>query len=53
MITFKEDVLLPLPEEMDAVRPVSTPLREGVRETIELLKGALRRGPDTAGRVAS
>jgi nucleoside-diphosphate-sugar epimerase len=53
MITFKEDVLLPLPEEMDAVRPVSTPLREGVRETIELLKGALRRGPDAAGRVAS
>jgi nucleoside-diphosphate-sugar epimerase len=41
-ITFKEDVLLPLPEEMEAARPVSTPLAEGVRETIELLKaGAL------------
>jgi nucleoside-diphosphate-sugar epimerase len=51
-ITFKEDVLLPLPEEMDAVRPVTTPLAEGVRETIELLKGALQRRPDAAGRVA-
>jgi nucleoside-diphosphate-sugar epimerase len=40
-ITFNEDVLLPLPEEMDAVRPVSTPLAQGARETIELLKGVL------------
>jgi nucleoside-diphosphate-sugar epimerase len=39
-ITFKDDVLLPLPEEMEARRPVSTPLREGVRETIELLEHA-------------
>jgi UDP-glucuronate 4-epimerase len=37
-ITFKEDVLLALPEEMEALRPVSTPLAEGVRETAELLK---------------
>jgi UDP-glucuronate 4-epimerase len=37
-ITFNEDVLLPLPEEMEAIRPVSTPLAEGVRETTELLK---------------
>jgi UDP-glucuronate 4-epimerase len=37
-ITFKDDVLLPLPEEMDAVRPVTTPLAQGVKETIELLK---------------
>jgi UDP-glucuronate 4-epimerase len=40
-ITFKEDVLLPLPEEMDAERPVATPLQVGVRETIELLRDAL------------
>jgi nucleoside-diphosphate-sugar epimerase len=40
-ITFKEDVLLPLPEEMDAVHPVTTPLRQGVGETIELLRQAL------------
>ena len=40
-ITFKEDVLLPLPEEMDAERPVATPLQVGVRETIELLRNAL------------
>jgi nucleoside-diphosphate-sugar epimerase len=39
-ITFAEETLLPLPEEMDAVNPVSTPLREGVRETIELLRAA-------------
>jgi UDP-glucuronate 4-epimerase len=37
-ITFREDVLLPLPEAMDAVRPVSTSLGDGVRETIELLR---------------
>ena len=43
-ITFKADVLLPLPEEMDAERPVSTPLKDGVRETIEILKGAPERG---------
>jgi nucleoside-diphosphate-sugar epimerase len=39
-ITFKEDVLLPLPDEMAAERPVSTPLAEGVRETIALLREA-------------
>jgi nucleoside-diphosphate-sugar epimerase len=39
-ITFAEETLLPLPEEMDAVNPVTTSLREGVRETIELLRAA-------------
>lgn len=39
-ITFREDVLLPLPEEMDAARPVSTPLADGVRETIAVLRAA-------------
>ena len=38
-ITFTEDVLLALPEEMEAVQPVTTPLAVGVRETIELLRG--------------
>jgi len=46
-ITFKEDVLLPLPEEMDAERPVTTPLTQGVRETIELLKDQLGTGVAT------
>lgn len=39
-ITFKGDVLLALPEDMGAERPVSTPLAQGVRETIELLSSA-------------
>jgi UDP-glucuronate 4-epimerase len=53
MITFKEDVLLALPEEMDAARPVTTPLAQGVRETVELLADAEQRSrPDGAGRVA-
>lgn len=55
MITFKEDVLLALPEEMEARRPVTTALEEGVRATIELLKGVARRPPPgagPAGRVA-
>jgi nucleoside-diphosphate-sugar epimerase len=39
-ITYKEEVLLALPEDMDAGRPVSTPLAQGVRETIELLRSA-------------
>jgi hypothetical protein len=33
-------LLLPLPDEMAAERPVSTPLAEGVRETIALLREA-------------
>jgi hypothetical protein len=33
-------VLLPLPEEMEAQRPVTTPLADGVRETIALLREA-------------
>jgi nucleoside-diphosphate-sugar epimerase len=36
-ITYNEDNLLDLPEDMEAERPVSTPLAQGVRETIELL----------------
>jgi UDP-glucuronate 4-epimerase len=55
-ITFREDRLLPLPEEMEAVRPVTTPLRDGVRETVEVLAEAQRRssrGQDAAGSVAS
>ena len=39
-VTFKADVPLPLPEEMETARPVTTPLSEGVRETVELLRGA-------------
>jgi hypothetical protein len=39
-ITYKEDVLLALPEDMEAERPVTTPLTQGVRETIELLSSA-------------
>ena len=39
-ITFARDVELPLPEDMAAVDPVRTPLREGVRETIEMLRAA-------------
>jgi nucleoside-diphosphate-sugar epimerase len=39
-LTFKADVSLPLPEEMEARRPVTTPLQQGVRETIEVLRGA-------------
>jgi UDP-glucuronate 4-epimerase len=38
-ITFKEDMLLPLPEYMDARSPVTTPLADGVRETLEALAG--------------
>ena len=40
-ITFK-DVLLPLPEEMEAQQHVTTPLRQGVVETIELVRGGKR-----------
>jgi UDP-glucuronate 4-epimerase len=45
-ITFK-DVPLPLPEDMEARLPVTTPLADGVRETIEVLRRA-----QGAGRVA-
>jgi UDP-glucuronate 4-epimerase len=38
-ITFKEDAPLPLPEYMDARSPATTPLEQGVRETIEVLAG--------------
>jgi UDP-glucuronate 4-epimerase len=36
-ITYKQDVELPLPEDMAAVDPVTTPLRDGVAQTIEML----------------
>jgi nucleoside-diphosphate-sugar epimerase len=55
-ITFKEDVLLALPEEMEAERPVTTPLQDGVRETVQVLAQALQRlsrGADAAGSVTS
>jgi UDP-glucuronate 4-epimerase len=37
-ITLKQDQFLPLPEDMEAQRPVKTPLDQGVRETIGILK---------------
>lgn len=39
-ITYVQDVELPLPADMAAVDPVRTPLRDGVRDTIELLRAA-------------
>lgn len=41
-ITFKHGVRLQLPEEMEASQPVTTPLRQGVLETIELLRRTSR-----------
>ncbi|MGI8715972.1 MAG: NAD-dependent epimerase/dehydratase family protein [Solirubrobacteraceae bacterium] len=38
-ITFKDGVELPLPEDMAAVDPVTTTLRDGVAETVEMLRG--------------
>jgi UDP-glucuronate 4-epimerase len=40
-ITFNQDVELPLPEDMAAVDPVTTPLRDGVAETIAMLRSAV------------
>jgi UDP-glucuronate 4-epimerase len=37
-ITFKDGVELPLPPDMAAADPVTTPLRDGVRATIEMLR---------------
>jgi nucleoside-diphosphate-sugar epimerase len=39
-VTYNEDVLLPLPEDMEAPAPLPTRLEDGVRATID----ALRRG---------
>lgn len=39
-ITFNADQPLPLPEDMETQRPVTTPLGQGVRETVELLREA-------------
>jgi UDP-glucuronate 4-epimerase len=39
-ITYARDVELPLPEDMAAADPVGTPLGEGVRQTIEILRSA-------------
>lgn len=41
-ITFKPDVLLPLPDDMEASQPRLTPLRQGVLETVELFRRAAR-----------
>jgi nucleoside-diphosphate-sugar epimerase len=41
-ITLRRDVLLPLPEDMESSQPVTTPLRQGVLETIELFRHAGR-----------
>jgi UDP-glucuronate 4-epimerase len=41
-ITFKQDVLLPLPEEMESAQPQATRLRQGALETIELFRRAGR-----------
>jgi nucleoside-diphosphate-sugar epimerase len=41
-ITFKRDILLPLPEDMESSQPPGIPLRQGVRETIELFQRAGR-----------
>jgi nucleoside-diphosphate-sugar epimerase len=49
LITFKEDVLLALPEEMEAQRPVRTPLTDGVRETVQILADAQPRSNHGAG----
>jgi nucleoside-diphosphate-sugar epimerase len=46
-ITYKEDVLLPLPEDMEAPAPLPTPLPDGVRETIDVL----RRGSPSRHRL--
>ena len=43
-ITYDEGILLALPEDMEAERPVSTPLAQGVLETVELL-GHAASGP--------
>ena len=37
-ITLKEEVLLPLPDDMEGSQPQVTPLRQGVRETIEVFR---------------
>ena len=41
-ITFKQDVLLPLPEDMESPQSPVTPLRQGVLETVELFRHAVR-----------
>jgi nucleoside-diphosphate-sugar epimerase len=44
-ITFKQDVLLPLPDEMESSQSPTTPLRQGVSETIELFRRAVGSAP--------
>ena len=41
-ITVKPEVVLPLPEDMEASQPITTPLRQGVLETIELFRRTSR-----------
>jgi nucleoside-diphosphate-sugar epimerase len=45
-ITFKHDVLLPLPDDMESSHPPVTPLRQGVSETIELFRRTVHSPPD-------
>jgi nucleoside-diphosphate-sugar epimerase len=42
LITFKQDVLLPLPDDMESSEQQVTPLRQGVSETIERFRRAVR-----------
>jgi hypothetical protein len=46
-ITFRDEVLLPLPEHVEARSPARTPLAGGIRKTIEVLQHR-----QAAGRVA-
>ncbi len=41
-ISFKHDVLLPLPDDMESSQQQVTPLRQGVSETIERFRGTVR-----------
>lgn len=51
-ITYARDTRLALPEDMEAERPVSTPLAQGVRETIELLGSAANPETPRPGAVS-
>jgi nucleoside-diphosphate-sugar epimerase len=46
-ITFKHDVLLPLPDDMEAAQPPPTPLRQGAFNTIELFRRAVLSAPES------
>ena len=44
-IMFNQDVLLPLPEDLETSQDPVTPLRQGALETIELFRRAVRSAP--------